>query len=59
VHNPAGLDVAALIKYAADHRGVKGFPGGQTLTTPIVEYECDILVPAALENQITHENASR
>jgi glutamate dehydrogenase (NAD(P)+) len=58
VHNPAGLDVPALLQYVADHRGVKGFPGGQPLATPIVEYDCDILVPAALENQITGENAS-
>jgi glutamate dehydrogenase (NAD(P)+) len=59
VHNPAGLDVAALLQWVADHRGVQGFPGGKPLTTPIVEYECDILVPAALENQITRENADR
>jgi len=59
VHNPAGLDARALIAWVADHRGVKGFPGGEPLKTPIVEYECDILVPAALENQITQENANR
>jgi glutamate dehydrogenase (NAD(P)+) len=59
IHNPAGLDVASLLLWVSDHRGVKGFPGGQVLTTPIVEYDCDILVPAALENQITHENAGR
>jgi len=59
LHNPAGLDVPALIQWTADHRGVKGFPGAQALTTPIVEYDCDILVPAALENQITAENADR
>ncbi len=59
VHNPAGLDVEALLRYAADRPGVKGFPGGQALQTSIVEYDCDILVPAALENVITHENAAR
>ncbi|HYM82260.1 MAG TPA: Glu/Leu/Phe/Val dehydrogenase [Candidatus Limnocylindria bacterium] len=59
VHNLAGLDVPALLKYAADHRGVTGFSGGTPLKTPIVEYACDILIPAALENQITHENAER
>jgi glutamate dehydrogenase (NAD(P)+) len=59
VHSQAGLDVAALIAWVAEHRGVKGFPDGQPLTTPIVEYDCDILVPAALENQITRENADR
>jgi glutamate dehydrogenase (NAD(P)+) len=58
-HAPAGLDVPALLKWAADHRGVAGFPGGKALTTPIVEYDCDILIPAALENQITRENAGR
>jgi len=59
VHNPAGLDIPALIKYVQDHRGVKGFPGGQALTGSIIEYDCDILVPAALENQITPDNAER
>lgn len=59
IHNPAGLDVPQLLRYAADHRGVAGFPGGKPLTTPIIEYDCDILVPAALENQITQENADR
>src|SRR5439155_1283302 len=32
---------------------------GKPLTTPIVEYDCGILIPAALENQITRENAGR
>ena len=59
VQRPEGLDVDALLKWAADHRGVAGFPGGKPLSTPIVEAECDILIPAALENQITRENAQR
>jgi glutamate dehydrogenase (NAD(P)+) len=59
VHNPAGLDCPSLIRYVTDRRGVAGFPGGKPLTQPIVEYDCDILVPAALENQITRDNADR
>ncbi len=59
IQDPAGLDVPALIQWVADHRGVAGFPGARPLTTPIVEVDCDILIPAALENQITHENAAR
>ncbi len=59
VHNPDGLDVAALLDWTTKNKGVKGFPGGQALTTSIIEVDCDILVPAALENQITAENADR
>jgi len=59
VQRAEGLDVAALIRWVADRRGVAGFPGGKPLATPIVEHDCDILIPAALENQITRENAGR
>ncbi|MFM7231421.1 MAG: Glu/Leu/Phe/Val family dehydrogenase [bacterium] len=58
IQNPAGLDIPALLKYVAEKKGVVGFPGSTPLTTPIVEFACDILVPAALENQITSENAA-
>jgi len=59
IHNPDGLDVTALLAHVAARKGVAGFAGGQPLTTSILEYDCDILVPAALENQITGENAGR
>ena len=59
IHNDAGLDVPALLRHVTEKKGVAGFPGAKPLTTSIVEYDCDILVPAALENQITSENASR
>jgi glutamate dehydrogenase (NAD(P)+) len=59
IHNPAGLDVAALLRHVAAKKGVAGFPGGQPLAGSILEVDCDILVPAALENQITGENAAR
>ena len=59
IHNPQGLDVPKLIEWVKDKRGVVGFPGGKSLGTPIVEYDCDILIPAALENQIRHDNADQ
>ena len=59
VHNPDGLDVPALLRHVAERKGVAGFAGAKPLTTSIIEYDCDILVPAALENQITAENAAR
>ena len=58
--NEAGLDVPALLKYSGENRrGVAGFPGAKPLTGSIIEVDCDILVPAALENQITSDNAGR
>jgi glutamate dehydrogenase (NAD(P)+) len=59
IHDPAGLDVPALLRHVAEKKGVAGFPGSKPLATPIVEVDCDILVPAALENQITSDNAGR
>ena len=60
VQNDAGLDVPALLQYVAQNKkGVAGFPGGKPLTGSIVEVDCDILVPAALENQITSDNAGK
>ena len=58
--NDAGLDVPALLLYVAQNKkGVAGFPGAKPLTTSIIEYDCDILVPAALESQIRADNAER
>jgi glutamate dehydrogenase (NAD(P)+) len=59
IHAPDGLDVTALLRHVADRKGVAGFPGSRPLAGSILEVDCDILVPAALENQITGENAAR
>jgi len=60
IHNPKGLDVAALLDYTAKNRTLQGFPGGEAITNAeLLELKCDILVPAALQNQITAENADR
>lgn len=56
--DPNGIDIKAALQHVADHKTLSGFAGAKPLLTPIVEYDCDILVPAALENQITSENAA-
>ncbi len=60
VHNPAGLDVkkaAAYVKYAGV---LKDFDGGEALTNEqLLELECTVLVPAALERVITEKNAPK
>ena len=60
IHNPKGFDVDSLIRYVSEHRSLKGYPEGETISNQeLLELECDILVPAALQNQITEENAPR
>ena len=59
VHNPKGLDVEKLLVYAAEEKTVDGFPGGEPLTNDqLFALDVDILIPAALENQITADNAA-
>jgi glutamate dehydrogenase (NAD(P)+) len=61
VFDERGLDIAALTEHVRQHpqRTVDGFPGGRALAPDrIFGLEVDILVPAALENQITVANAS-
>jgi len=60
IANPKGLDLPALMVHVAEKKTVAGFPGGTPVEgKKILEVPCDILIPAALENQITHVNASR
>jgi glutamate dehydrogenase (NAD(P)+) len=60
IHNPAGLDPARVGAWKQEHGTVVGFPGADAVSnTEILELDCEILVPAALENQITADNAPR
>jgi glutamate dehydrogenase (NAD(P)+) len=60
ISNAAGLDPAKVSAWKQEHGTVVGFPGSDEVTNQeILELECDILVPAALENQITKHNAPR
>jgi glutamate dehydrogenase (NAD(P)+) len=59
VYNPLGLSVKKLIEYRAREGTLKGFPGAELVPNEdLLKIECDILVPAALENQITSHNAA-
>ncbi len=60
VTNPKGLDVAGLIAHKAETGSVAGFSGAERLTNAeVLECDCDVLVPAALEKVITPTNAPR
>lgn len=60
LYNPNGLDVSALRAYAQQNKVLKGFPNADAITQEeLLELPCDILVPAALEEQITAQNAPR
>lgn len=61
IHCPDGLDIHDLLKFRKDTGSIMGYPGSIALETrtSALELECDVLVPAALENQINLENAHR
>ncbi|MCA1577405.1 MAG: Glu/Leu/Phe/Val dehydrogenase [Acidobacteria bacterium] len=61
IYNPKGLDVEAVMKHRKQTSSLLNFPGATNLNTreEALELDCDILIPAALENQITEENAGR
>jgi glutamate dehydrogenase (NAD(P)+) len=56
-----GLDIEMVMKHRKETSSILGFPGARDLARreEALELECDILIPAALENQITSENAPR
>ena len=60
IHNPRGLDIAAVEAHKGRTGSLKGYAEADPISNErLLELECDVLVPAALENQITAENAAR
>ncbi|GHC73370.1 glutamate dehydrogenase [Pseudorhodoferax aquiterrae] len=60
IYREAGLDVPALLKHVADKGTVAGFEAAEKLAVEkFWDVPCDILIPAALEQQITKDNAHR
>jgi glutamate dehydrogenase (NAD(P)+) len=59
VVNERGLDVDAMARWVAEERFLRGFPGGEAVgRRDVLTVPCDILVPAALEQQITEQNVA-
>jgi len=60
IRNAAGLDPVKVMAHKATAGTVQGYPEAENITNAqLLETECEVLIPAALENQITLENASR
>ena len=61
LYNEKGIDLDALETWRLEKKTIIGFPGAKTNPNAkgVLEVPCDVLVPAALENQITMENAPR
>jgi glutamate dehydrogenase (NAD(P)+) len=60
IANADGLDPDRVIAWKSEHGTVRGFPGAKEISNEeVLETDCEILIPAALENQITTRNAAR
>jgi glutamate dehydrogenase (NAD(P)+) len=60
VYNPDGLTPEALRQHQADTGGLQGLEGAQDVTNDeLLELDCDLLIPAAIEGQLTRLNADR
>jgi len=60
LHNKNGIDINALIEFRAKNGTIHGFPGAEkAASADLLTTECEILIPAATDNQITSLNADR
>jgi glutamate dehydrogenase (NAD(P)+) len=60
IYNPDGLSLDSLLQHTEENRFLEGYAGGDAVSNQeLLEIPCDILVPAALQNQITADNAER
>jgi glutamate dehydrogenase (NAD(P)+) len=60
LHNEKGIDIPAAFAWKREHRTLFGFPGAEEIgAAELLELDCDLLAPCALEQVITGENADR
>jgi glutamate dehydrogenase (NAD(P)+) len=58
--NKRGVDVEKALEWVRLNRTLAGFPGSERInSSELLELDCDVLVPAAKEDQITHQNAGK
>jgi glutamate dehydrogenase (NAD(P)+) len=58
IYDPKGLDLKSVDSWVAENRFLEGFPGADRVTnSELLELPCEILIPAAIQNQITERNA--
>ena len=60
IHAAKGLDIADVLAWVRDHRFLDGYPRAERISNDeLLSLDCEVLLPAALENQITNKNADR
>lgn len=60
IYDESGLDVSQIVGLKGDKKSLTEYTGGKQISNhELLELSCDILIPAALENQITSENADK
>ena len=58
IYNPLGLSIKRVQEYRAKEKTLRGFPGAEEIgSAEVLEVDCDVLVPAAIGNQLTSKNA--
>jgi len=60
IHNPRGLNIPDVLDYLAKNKALEKYPGAEPVSNhELLEIDCEVLVPAATENQITSHNAEK
>jgi glutamate dehydrogenase (NAD(P)+) len=60
IYDQRGLNIPEILDYLATHKTLEGYPHAEPISNhELLELECEVLIPAATENQITSQNASR